>query len=250
MDVMVMTKAVKVVHDPSKMPVTVILAALNEAGLQASLGKRGKSSGWYLLLAYGIRGEYQVYTVIVAFVIGNVMSVTIAVLVYSLGIATSTPWHVILSGICLGIALLSVVVPSLSYLEWAALGAVFFGCPFILRRAYTALKQLHLDINILMILSTIGAIAISEYIEAGSIVFLFGFSEWLEDKCMGRARESIGFLMEMQPEIALSAVTNEVVPIDQVSPARKIGYLKSCICKLSYIKVCKRFKSQRVNSHA
>lgn len=44
---MVMTKTVRVVHDPTQMPVTVILAALNEAGLQASLGKRKKSSGSY-----------------------------------------------------------------------------------------------------------------------------------------------------------------------------------------------------------
>lgn len=111
------------------------------------------------------------------------------------------------------------VVPGLAFLKWAALGAVAFGSPYILRRAYAALKQLQLDINILMIISAFGAIAISEYIEAGAIVFLFGFSEWLEDKCMGKARESIGFLMEMQPETAISAVTNEVVPIDQVSLA-------------------------------
>lgn len=44
MDVIVLTKNVKVVHNASQMPSTVILSALNEAGLQASIGRKGEES--------------------------------------------------------------------------------------------------------------------------------------------------------------------------------------------------------------
>lgn len=44
-DVAVTTKTVKVTHIPSKASPGVMVSALNEAGLAASLGERGQASG-------------------------------------------------------------------------------------------------------------------------------------------------------------------------------------------------------------
>lgn len=132
------------------------------------------------------------------------------------GASIFIPWHVILSGICMGVAMVSVFFEELDYLKFVALGAVLCGCPYILLRAFASLKQFRLDINILMLISAGGAISISEYLEAGAIVFLFGLSEWLEDTCMGKARSSINFLLEMQADVAISATTKKPVPIDKV----------------------------------
>ena len=61
-----------------------------------------------------------------------------------------------------------------------------------------------------------GAIGIEEYHEAGAIVFLFGMAEWLETKCMGRARNAVNSLLEIQPDTAMSAVTQQLIPIEKV----------------------------------
>eukprot|EP00803_Ostreobium_quekettii_P001521 evm.model.scf_1448.4 EVM.evm.TU.scf_1448.4 scf_1448:19652-28364(+) len=176
-DTMVVTKTVKVVHDASKVAPSALVAALNGAGLQATLGEKGGKTGPQ---------------------------------------NTPFPWHVMASGTLLILSLLSLIDHHLEHTEYLALGAVAFGIPGVLLRALVAVRKLSLDINVLMVIAVAGAIGIEEYHEAGAIVFLFGFAEYLETKCMGKARNAVNSLLEMQPETAMSAKTGQLVAIEEV----------------------------------
>ncbi|KAJ0031751.1 hypothetical protein Pint_14048 [Pistacia integerrima] len=66
--------------------------------------------------------------------------------------------------------------------RWLALGAVAVGiCPIILK-GFVALRNLRLDVNILILIAVIGTIAMNDYTEAGTIIFLFTIAEWLETR--------------------------------------------------------------------
>lgn len=56
-----------------------------------------------------------------------------------------------------------------------------------------------LDINILMILAVIGAIAIGDYTEAGAVVVLFALALFLENRCSQQAKRAIQQVIAMQP---------------------------------------------------
>ncbi|MFP5380171.1 MAG: heavy metal translocating P-type ATPase, partial [Vicinamibacteria bacterium] len=77
----------------------------------------------------------------------------------------------------------------------AALAGGYF--PF--RRAVASLRARSLDIHVLMVVAVLGAFAIGEWAEAGTVVFLFAIAQWLESRTMERARESIRALMELAP---------------------------------------------------
>ncbi|GMH38461.1 hypothetical protein BSKO_06345 [Bryopsis sp. KO-2023] len=176
-DVAVMTKTVKVVHMSAKVSPSVLVSALNDAGLQASLGLRGQMSN---------SGTKR------------------------------PPWTVILSGLFLLVSIMSYFHEDVEEAKYVAIGAAVVGLPFILLRGWAALRRFVLDINVLMIIAVVGAIVIGEYHEAAAIVFLFGLAEWLEDRCMGKARAAVRFLSEMQPEFAVHAYTNKSIPVEQV----------------------------------
>eukprot|EP00262_Sarcandra_glabra_P007339 TRINITY_DN2005_c0_g1_i2.p1 TRINITY_DN2005_c0_g1~~TRINITY_DN2005_c0_g1_i2.p1 ORF type:complete len:195 (+),score=19.02 TRINITY_DN2005_c0_g1_i2:170-754(+) len=67
-------------------------------------------------------------------------------------------------------------------MQWLALGAVAVGLPPIVLRSVAAIRSLTLDINILALIAVGGTIALKDYWEAGSIVFLFTIAEWLESR--------------------------------------------------------------------
>ncbi|KAL3158590.1 hypothetical protein ABBQ38_010808 [Trebouxia sp. C0009 RCD-2024] len=62
-----------------------------------------------------------------------------------------------------------------------------------------------LDINALMVLATVGALAIGDYTEGAAIVVLFAIAAWLEAKCGRRAREAVSAVVAMQPATATLA---------------------------------------------
>ena len=104
----------------------------------------------------------------------------------------------------------------MEWLKFVALSAVAVGCPLILIRAFGSLRRRIVDINALLVVSCTGAIFLQEYHEAAALVFLFSLSQWLEDRCMGKARSSISGLKELQPEFAISAYNGEYIPAEKI----------------------------------
>src|SRR6185295_4682007 len=60
-----------------------------------------------------------------------------------------------------------------------------------------------LDINALMIIAVAGALALGDYVEAATVIWLFGIAEWLEARSLDRARHAIEALMTLTPPVAL-----------------------------------------------
>jgi len=67
------------------------------------------------------------------------------------------------------------------------------------RRAAAALRSRTLDINVLMSVAVVGALALGEWFEAAMVVFLFAVAQVLETRSMDRARGAIRALMELAP---------------------------------------------------
>lgn len=70
-------------------------------------------------------------------------------------------------------------------------------------KALNSLKRKSLDMNVLMSVAVIGAMAIGEYSEAAAVVFLFALSELLESLSVQRARRAIQELLKIAPQKAL-----------------------------------------------
>jgi len=71
-----------------------------------------------------------------------------------------------------------------------------------LKRGWTALKNLSLNINFLMSVAVIGAIVIGQWPEAAVVIWLFAVAEKIEALSLDRARNAIRGLMAISPETA------------------------------------------------
>lgn len=73
----------------------------------------------------------------------------------------------------------------------------------VARSGLFSLRSLTLDTNFLMLLAAIGAVAIGEWSEGATVVFLFSLGNALQAYTMDKTRESIRALMELAPPEAL-----------------------------------------------
>jgi Cd2+/Zn2+-exporting ATPase len=92
-----------------------------------------------------------------------------------------------------------------------ALGAAA-GAWFVVPRALGSARRLQPDMNLLMTVAVIGALAIGQWLEAGMVAFLFSVALLLEHWSVGRARRAISALLDLSPSVAL------VVPADGGEP--------------------------------
>jgi Cd2+/Zn2+-exporting ATPase len=83
------------------------------------------------------------------------------------------------------------------------LGSAITGGIYPVRRALSAVRSRTIDINVLMVIAVVGALAIGEWGEAASVVFLFAVAQWLEVRTMERARQAIRALIDLAPQEAL-----------------------------------------------
>lgn len=135
-----------------------------------------------------------------------------------------------LSGILLLVSLMSLFHEDVKEAKYVAIAATVVGIPHIALRGIAALKRFILDINVLVMIAVGGAIALHEYHEAAAIVFLFGFAEWLENRCMEKARTAVRMLSEMQPEKAVDANSGKSIPVEDVrDPAVKLYSGEQCV---------------------
>ena len=71
------------------------------------------------------------------------------------------------------------------------------------KHAWKSLKARRLDINTLMVIAVAGAIALGDWWEAATVIWLFDVAEWLEGWTVRRARFAVRSAMAIIPERAL-----------------------------------------------
>ncbi|MBI4317339.1 MAG: cadmium-translocating P-type ATPase [Chloroflexi bacterium] len=80
--------------------------------------------------------------------------------------------------------------------------AILVGGYYTARRGIVAARSLNADINLLMTIAVLGAVAIGEWIEGATVVFLFSLANTLESYTLGKTRNAIRELMELAPKEA------------------------------------------------
>jgi Cd2+/Zn2+-exporting ATPase len=81
-----------------------------------------------------------------------------------------------------------------------------------------------LDINLLMTIAVIGAVAIGEWFEAATVVFLFSLGEALEGYAMDRVRRSVRSLIALAPPVALvrRGASETELPVSEVGVSETV----------------------------
>ncbi|HVV83365.1 MAG TPA: heavy metal translocating P-type ATPase [Kofleriaceae bacterium] len=127
----------------------------------------------------------------------------------SLPAATDGSWHTTL------LMLSGVAAAAAEGTAWAAgdersvpvialaVASMVTGGPRTLRKGLVALRTLTLNINLLMTIAVIGAVAIGQWPEAAMVTFLFALADLIESKSTDRARDAIRSLMALAPEVAV-----------------------------------------------
>jgi Cd2+/Zn2+-exporting ATPase len=108
--------------------------------------------------------------------------------------------------------------PMLALGSYAA--SIACGVPLTARKAWIAIKHRSLDINVLMLVASAGAIALGQWSEAAAVVFLFALAQMLEASTLERARNAVRALIDLAPtEVTLRDGTVERrVAVDDVTP--------------------------------
>jgi Zn2+/Cd2+-exporting ATPase len=110
-------------------------------------------------------------------------------------------WLTLASGAAI-LAALAVSSLSSSLSVVLFLAATVAGGIFPARRALVAVRTRTIDINVLMVIAVCGALALRQWFEGASVVFLFALAQWLEARTLERARQAIRALVELSPREA------------------------------------------------
>ncbi|KZV21233.1 hypothetical protein F511_26815 [Dorcoceras hygrometricum] len=103
-----------------------------------------------------------------------------------------------------------------SPLKWLAIGAVAVGVIPICLKAVASIRNVTLDINILVLIAVSGSIALHDYWEAATMVFLFTIADWLESRASHKAISIMSSLANVVPQRAILAETGEEINADEV----------------------------------
>lgn len=120
---------------------------------------------------------------------------------------SSNPWEtrsVVASGVLVAVGLFAgwfQLIPGMGVIT-IYLAAMLTGGWFLLPKAGRAIRQLRPDINLLVVIASIGAAIIGEWAEAATVVFMFGVAEWLEGWADRRADRATEALLEIAPKTA------------------------------------------------
>lgn len=87
-------------------------------------------------------------------------------------------------------------------------------------KAFRAIRQKTMDINVLMTVAVVGAFGIKEYSEGATVVFLFSIAELLEAFSIDRARKAIREVLKLTPQMASRKQGDAIVsvPVLEVAP--------------------------------
>ncbi len=97
---------------------------------------------------------------------------------------------------------------------------ILAGLWMVAPKAWRSALSLRPDMNLLMTIAVVGAVAIGEWFEAATVAFLFSLSLLLESWSVGRARRAIAALLDLTPPVAHvrqgDLAVNDVSPDDVV----------------------------------
>ncbi|MGN0137471.1 MAG: heavy metal translocating P-type ATPase, partial [Candidatus Methanomethylophilaceae archaeon] len=101
-------------------------------------------------------------------------------------------------------AVMHFILNSDQYLQLAVFltGYLIVGYDVILKAARNIGHGQVFDEHFLMVIATVGAFIIGEYPEGMAVMLFFQVGEWFERKAVGKTRESISALVDIQPEFA------------------------------------------------
>lgn len=95
-----------------------------------------------------------------------------------------------------------------------AIAAILLGGTKTFRKGLIAVRTFSLNINFLMCLAVVGAVAIGSWPEAAMVTVLFGIAEMIEAYSLDRARNAVRSLMQLAPERALVQKGSEWEEVD------------------------------------
>ena len=91
-------------------------------------------------------------------------------------------------------------------IPWPAQGcyllSILIGLWYVAPRAWSSLRRLRTDMNVLMCAAVAGAVGIGQWLEASTVTFLFALALLLEHWAMAHARRAIGALLSLTPPTA------------------------------------------------
>ncbi len=126
------------------------------------------------------------------------------------------------AGLFLGLILPLFAVRQISLYFFAI--SVVSGLLPVFPRALASLKNRSLDMNVLLLVSTFGAVYLGKAGEAAALVFLFAVGSYLESLATNRTRRSLAELMSFVPETAEVKKTDKVItmPVEEISPGEVV----------------------------
>lgn len=132
-------------------------------------------------------------------------------------------YSLVASGVLVGAAFVVHFVRESATLLVAGLSvaAMAAGGWFLLPKTWRAILRLRPDINLLVVVAAIGASIIGEWVEAATVIFLFGVAEWLEGWADRRAHRAVERLLEIAPKTA--SVKREGRFVDVAVDEVKVG---------------------------
>ena len=88
-----------------------------------------------------------------------------------------------------------------------------------MKSAYYAVKSKSLDMNVLISTAVIGAMIIGEWFEGATVVWLFSFGMYLQNRSMDQTRKSIRDLMNVAPSKAWVQAGDTLIqkPVEQIN---------------------------------
>ncbi|KAK9741003.1 hypothetical protein RND81_03G075300 [Saponaria officinalis] len=101
-------------------------------------------------------------------------------------------------------------------MQWLAIGAVVIGLPNIVGRSVASIRNLTLNVNVIVLLSVAGTLSLQDYTDAAIIVFLYNIAQWLESRASHKAVSVMSSLTNMTPLKATLAETGEQVDVASV----------------------------------
>ena len=132
-------------------------------------------------------------------------------------------WDLVASAVFAGAGLLTLLA-SRPLAVGFFLAAILVGGARIARKGLLRARQGVLDMNALMSLAVLGAMAIGEWGEGAVTVVLFALAQFLESRSLERARRAISSLLKLAPEVAfvVRAGTEAEVPAAAVARGETI----------------------------